>query len=240
VPFTRASVTCPSAGIAADAPPTVVSADAMPADQIGLDIGPDSARAFAAALADARTVFWNGPMGVFEFDAFAGGTRAVAEALTRIDGLSVVGGGDSAAAVAELGLGLADRLARPADGRLRRRELRLQLGNVHARDDVILADEVALADADFGDPRRELRRDVDPLDFDPAVCRGQPARQPARLLLAPIGIAAAGDDEDGGDREEGCGAHAKAQGTAVLGKPRPRPVPGTNRRTHAAPTPAAP
>jgi phosphoglycerate kinase len=88
---------------AADAPPTVVPADAMPADQMGLDIGPESAEAFAAALADARTVFWNGPMGVFEFDAFAAGTRAVAEALTSIDGLSVVGGGDSAAAVRTLG-----------------------------------------------------------------------------------------------------------------------------------------
>jgi phosphoglycerate kinase len=87
----------------ADAPPTVVPADRMPADQMGLDIGPESAEAFAAALADARTVFWNGPMGVFEFDAFAGGTRAVARALTEIDGLSVVGGGDSAAAVRQLG-----------------------------------------------------------------------------------------------------------------------------------------
>jgi phosphoglycerate kinase len=88
---------------AADAPPTVVAADAIPADQMGLDIGPESAKAFAAALADARTVFWNGPMGVFEFDAFAAGTRAVAQALTEIDGLSVVGGGDSAAAVRKLG-----------------------------------------------------------------------------------------------------------------------------------------
>ncbi|MGZ5417809.1 MAG: phosphoglycerate kinase, partial [Nocardioides sp.] len=88
---------------AADAPATVVPADAMPADQMGLDIGPDSGKAFAAALADAKTVFWNGPMGVFEFDAFAGGTRAVAQALTEIDGLSVVGGGDSAAAVRQLG-----------------------------------------------------------------------------------------------------------------------------------------
>jgi phosphoglycerate kinase len=70
---------------------------------MGLDIGPDSGKAFAAALADARTVFWNGPMGVFEFESFAGGTRAVAQALTAIDGLSVVGGGDSAAAVRQLG-----------------------------------------------------------------------------------------------------------------------------------------
>ncbi|NUR06221.1 MAG: phosphoglycerate kinase [Nocardioidaceae bacterium] len=87
----------------ADAPATVVAADEMPADQMGLDIGPESGKAFAQALADARTVFWNGPMGVFEFDAFAGGTRAVAEALTHVDGLSVVGGGDSAAAVRTLG-----------------------------------------------------------------------------------------------------------------------------------------
>jgi len=83
--------------------PQVVAADAIPADALGLDIGPESAAAFAAALADARTVFWNGPMGVFEVDAFAGGTRAVADALTTIDGLSVVGGGDSAAAVRKLG-----------------------------------------------------------------------------------------------------------------------------------------
>jgi phosphoglycerate kinase len=89
--------------VSADATPTVVPADAIPADQIGLDIGPQSARTFAEALADARTVFWNGPMGVFEIDAFAAGTRAVAEALTKVEGLSVVGGGDSAAAVRRLG-----------------------------------------------------------------------------------------------------------------------------------------
>jgi len=83
--------------------PRVVPAAEIPADALGLDIGPDSAAAFAAALADAHTVFWNGPMGVFEVDAFAAGTRAVAEALTKVDGLSVVGGGDSAAAVRTLG-----------------------------------------------------------------------------------------------------------------------------------------
>ena len=82
---------------------TVVPADQIPADKIGLDIGPESGAAFAAALADARTVFWNGPMGVFEFEQFAGGTRDVAQALTKVDGLSVVGGGDSAAAVRTLG-----------------------------------------------------------------------------------------------------------------------------------------
>jgi phosphoglycerate kinase len=83
--------------------PRVVAADAIPDDALGLDIGPESGKAFAAALADARTVFWNGPMGVFEVDAFAEGTRAVAQALTEVDGLSVVGGGDSAAAVRQLG-----------------------------------------------------------------------------------------------------------------------------------------
>ena len=88
---------------AADAPPTTVAADAMPADQIGLDIGPDSGVHFADVIRSANTVFWNGPMGVFEIDAFAAGTKAVAQALTEMDGLSVVGGGDSAAAVRQLG-----------------------------------------------------------------------------------------------------------------------------------------
>ena len=92
----------------ADAPPTVVTADAMPDGQMGLDIGPSSAKDFADRVRTAKTVFWNGPMGVFEFAAFAAGTKAVAEALTEVSaqpggGLSVVGGGDSAAAVRVLG-----------------------------------------------------------------------------------------------------------------------------------------
>ena len=87
----------------ADAPTTVVAADDMPGDQLGLDIGPESAKHFADVLADAKTVFWNGPMGVFELAPFAAGTKAVAQALTEVDGLSVVGGGDSAAAVRTLG-----------------------------------------------------------------------------------------------------------------------------------------
>ena len=87
----------------ADATPTLVSADAIPADQLGLDIGPDSAKAFAEAIAGCKTVFWNGPMGVFEFANFANGTKVVAEALTKVSGISVVGGGDSAAAVRKLG-----------------------------------------------------------------------------------------------------------------------------------------
>jgi phosphoglycerate kinase len=86
-----------------DSPPTVVPASAIPADQLGLDIGPESAKVFASVISSAKTVFWNGPMGVAEWESFAGGTRAVAQALTEVDGLSVVGGGDSAAAVRDLG-----------------------------------------------------------------------------------------------------------------------------------------
>jgi phosphoglycerate kinase len=88
----------------ADADHDVVAVSDIPADRLGLDIGPDSTAAFAEALAGARTVFWNGPMGVFELAPYAAGTRGVAEAITKVDGFTVVGGGDSAAAVRALGL----------------------------------------------------------------------------------------------------------------------------------------
>jgi phosphoglycerate kinase len=89
---------------AADAETTVTPADAIPDDLMGLDVGPLTVDLFTADLADARTVFWNGPMGVFELAPFQAGTRGVAEAVGNVDGLSVVGGGDSAAAVRQLGL----------------------------------------------------------------------------------------------------------------------------------------
>lgn len=87
----------------ADAPATLVSADKIPSDQMGLDIGPESAAAFAQAIKGCKTLFWNGPMGVFEFPKFAAGTKVIAQALTEVSGISVVGGGDSAAAVRALG-----------------------------------------------------------------------------------------------------------------------------------------
>jgi len=87
---------------AADAEHDVFPVDAFPADRESLDMGPRTRALFAANLADAKTVFWNGPVGVFEFPAFAAGTRAVAEAISQVTGLTVVGGGDSAAAVRQL------------------------------------------------------------------------------------------------------------------------------------------
>jgi phosphoglycerate kinase len=89
---------------APDAEHSVVPVTDFPADREGVDAGPQTRALFAEKLADAKTVFWNGPLGVFEFPAFAGGTRAVAEAIARVDGLTVVGGGDSAAAIRALGL----------------------------------------------------------------------------------------------------------------------------------------
>ncbi|GAA0804069.1 phosphoglycerate kinase [Spirilliplanes yamanashiensis] len=88
----------------ADADHVTVDASDIPADRLGLDIGPRSVELFARAVASAKTIFWNGPMGVFELAPFAAGTRGVAEAITKNDGFSVVGGGDSAAAVRTLGL----------------------------------------------------------------------------------------------------------------------------------------
>ncbi len=92
---------------AADSPPRTVPADRIPEDKMGLDIGPDSVKRFAALLSNAETIFWNGPMGVFEFPAFAAGTKGIAEAIADATGkgaFSVVGGGDSAAAVRALGI----------------------------------------------------------------------------------------------------------------------------------------
>ncbi len=88
---------------AADAPATVVSVADIPADEMGLDIGPETAALFANYIANAKTVAWNGPMGVFEFDSFAGGTKGVAGAMSESEAFTVVGGGDSAAAVRVLG-----------------------------------------------------------------------------------------------------------------------------------------
>ena len=87
-----------------DAPATTVEVGAIPSDQMGLDVGPQTAATFATAITGAGSVFWNGPMGVFEWDAFSAGTRTVAEALANSEGFTVVGGGDSAAAIRVFGL----------------------------------------------------------------------------------------------------------------------------------------
>ena len=91
-----------------DSEPTLVYADNIPSDQMGLDIGPESAGVFANEIKKCKTLFWNGPMGVFEFPNFAHGTKVIAQALTEVDGISVVGGGDSAAAVRALGFNDSD------------------------------------------------------------------------------------------------------------------------------------
>ncbi len=93
-----------AAEVAEDADTSVVPASRIPADMTGLDIGPGTVELFRGKLADARTVVWNGPMGVFELAPFADGTRAIAQAIAKIDGTTVVGGGDSAAAVRQLGV----------------------------------------------------------------------------------------------------------------------------------------
>jgi len=92
-----------AAEFTADSTPKIVRADQIPKDMMGLDIGPSSANLFALEIKKCKTVFWNGPMGVFEFPNFANGTRVIAQALTEVDGMAVVGGGDSAAAVRKLG-----------------------------------------------------------------------------------------------------------------------------------------
>ncbi len=97
-----------SPNFSAEGPATIVNVDAIPKDQMGLDIGPLAASAFAEAISRCQTVFWNGPMGVFEFPAFAAGTKVIAEALAKVAGTSVVGGGDSAAAVRTLGFADSD------------------------------------------------------------------------------------------------------------------------------------
>jgi phosphoglycerate kinase len=97
-----------------DAQTEIVSADGIPADMMGMDIGPESAKAFAAVAESAATLFWNGPMGRFEVSLFAAGTRAVAEAVAKCPGQTVIGGGDSAAAVAQMGF--ADRMTHVSTG----------------------------------------------------------------------------------------------------------------------------
>lgn len=95
------NVTAPE--FSADAPASIYDTGEMPADEMGLDIGPKTRKGYAAAIADSKTIVWNGPMGVFEFPAFAQGTKAIAEAMEKADGFTIVGGGDSAAAVRTLG-----------------------------------------------------------------------------------------------------------------------------------------
>ncbi|MBQ2782322.1 MAG: phosphoglycerate kinase [Oscillospiraceae bacterium] len=106
--------TMASAEFSATAVGTVVPTNAIPDDMEGMDIGPDTRERFCAAVADAGTVVWNGPMGVFEFDNFAGGTRAMAKALTECGAVTIIGGGDSAAAVEQMGF--ADKVTHISTG----------------------------------------------------------------------------------------------------------------------------
>ena len=103
-----------AAEFSADAKPELVDTMAIPDDRMGMDIGPKTIELFSAAVQDAGTVIWNGPMGVFEFPAFAEGTRALAKALADTDAITIVGGGDSAAAVAQLGY--ADKMTHISTG----------------------------------------------------------------------------------------------------------------------------
>ena len=103
-----------AAEFSADAAPELVDTMAIPDDRMGMDIGPKTIEAFSAAVKDAGTVIWNGPMGVFEFPAFAEGTRAMAKALADTDAITIVGGGDSVAAVTQLGF--ADRMTHISTG----------------------------------------------------------------------------------------------------------------------------
>ena len=98
----------------ADAEPELYPAGQIPADRMGMDIGPETQKIYAEAVKDAGTVIWNGPMGVFEFPAFAKGTEAMAEALANSDAVTIIGGGDSAAAVQQLGY--ADRMTHISTG----------------------------------------------------------------------------------------------------------------------------
>ena len=103
-----------AAEFSADAKPELVDTMAIPDDRMGMDIGPKTIALFSDAVKDAGTVIWNGPMGVFEFPAFAEGTRALAKALADTDAITIVGGGDSAAAVAQLGY--ADKMTHISTG----------------------------------------------------------------------------------------------------------------------------
>ena len=99
---------------AADADHRTVGLEECPETWIGLDVGPKTVDRFKEALADAKTIVWNGPLGVFEMEAFAAGTRAIAELLADADAISVIGGGDTAAAVAQFGL--ADKMSHVSTG----------------------------------------------------------------------------------------------------------------------------